>query len=59
VSTIPLYLNRLTEGSALKVPLRELSGSKEKICSALDRASRKPGRKVVTGSDANLTEPPI
>jgi hypothetical protein len=54
VTAILQDLDQLTEGSALKVPLAELSDSKEKVRSALNRASRKAGRKVVTASDASF-----
>lgn len=54
VSTILQDLDRLTEGSALKVPLAELADSKEKVRSALNRASRKAGRRVVTASDSSF-----
>jgi hypothetical protein len=45
-------LDSLKEGSALKIPLAELAESKEKVRSALNRATRKVGRKVATASDA-------
>jgi len=41
----------LKAGAALKIPLPELAESKEKVRSALNRASRKASRKVVTSSD--------
>ena len=44
-------LDKLKEGSALKVPLGELAESKEKVRSALNRATRKAGRDVATASD--------
>ena len=47
-------LDGLREGSALKVPLAELVQSKEKVRSALNRATRKTGRQVATASDANF-----
>jgi hypothetical protein len=62
ITTILKDLDRLKAGAAIKVPLAELVGSKEKIRSALNRASRKAGRKVATASDAvflyvwNVTE---
>ena len=52
VTTILRDLDKLTPGSALKVPLAELVQSKEKVRSALNRATRKAGRKVATASDA-------
>jgi hypothetical protein len=36
------------------VPLGELAESKEKVRSALNRATRKAGRDVATASDANF-----
>jgi len=53
VTTILSDLDRLSTGSALKVPLSELAESKEKVRSALNRATRKAGRKVMTASDRN------
>ena len=47
-------LDRLTDGSALKVPLTGLAESKEKVRSALNRATRKAGRKVITASDPSF-----
>jgi hypothetical protein len=41
----------LKDGSALKVPLAELAETKEKVRSALNRATRKEGRKVATATD--------
>jgi hypothetical protein len=46
-------LDRVKPGVALKVPLAELTESKEKVRSALNRATRKDGRKVSTASDAS------
>jgi hypothetical protein len=54
VTTILRDLDRLKPGSALKVPLAELALSKEKVRSALNRATRKEGRKVATASDATF-----
>jgi hypothetical protein len=51
VTTIRKDLDRLKAGSALKVPLAALVQSKEKVRSALNRATRKAGRKVATASD--------
>ena len=51
VTTILRDLDRLDSGSALKVPLAELVQSKEKVRSALNRATRKSGRRVATASD--------
>jgi hypothetical protein len=52
VTAILKDLDRLGTGSALKVPLTELVQSKEKVRSALNRATRKAGRRVATASDA-------
>jgi hypothetical protein len=54
VSTILEDLDQLKEGAAIKVPLAELDASKEKVRSALNRATRKAGRKVTTATDANF-----
>jgi DNA helicase TIP49 (TBP-interacting protein) len=51
VTTILRDLDNLNAGSALKVPLSELTESKEKVRSALNRATRKASRKVLTASD--------
>jgi hypothetical protein len=51
VTTILKDLDELETGSALKIPLAELAESKEKVRSALNRATRKASRKVVTASD--------
>jgi hypothetical protein len=54
ITTILKDLDRLKVDSALKVPLAELVESKEKVRSALNRATRKLGRRVATASDANF-----
>jgi hypothetical protein len=54
VTAILKDLDRLKAGSALKVPLAELLESKEKVRSALNRATRKAGKEVSTASDANF-----
>ena len=54
VTTILNDLDRLKGDSALKLPLAELAQSKEKVRSALNRATRKAGRKVATASDATF-----
>ncbi len=54
VTTILKDLAGLKAGSAIKVPLAELVESKEKVRSALNRATRKAARKVATASDANF-----
>jgi DNA helicase TIP49 (TBP-interacting protein) len=54
VTTILKDLDNLKANAALKVPLAELAESKEKVRSAVNRATRKAGRKVETASDANF-----
>jgi DNA helicase TIP49 (TBP-interacting protein) len=54
VTMILSDLDNLNPGSAIKVPLAELAESKEKVRSALNRATRKAGRKVMTASDTNF-----
>jgi hypothetical protein len=54
VTTILKDLDSLNAGSALKVPLDGLAESKEKVRSALNRATRKAGRKVATATDASF-----
>jgi hypothetical protein len=54
VTTILKDLDSLKAGSALKVPLDGLAESKEKVRSALNRATRKAGRKVATATDATF-----
>jgi hypothetical protein len=44
-------LDQVQAGIALKVPLGLLTDSKEKVRSALNRATRKGGRSVATASD--------
>jgi hypothetical protein len=44
----------LDRGAALKVPLADMVGSKEKVRSALNRATRKAGLEVATASDATF-----
>ena len=51
VTTILKDLDGLRADSAIKVPLAELAESKERVRSALNRATRKAGRKVATASD--------
>jgi hypothetical protein len=51
VTRILSDLDRVKAGVALKVPLAELAESKEKVRSALNRATRKTGRVVATASD--------
>ena len=51
VKQILLDLERVADTGALKVPLVELPASKEKVRSALNRATRKKGIVVATASD--------
>jgi hypothetical protein len=51
VSKVLSDLDQIQKGVALKVPLDQLSESKEKVRSALNRATRKSGRTVATASD--------
>jgi DNA helicase TIP49 (TBP-interacting protein) len=44
-------LDQLPAGRALKIPLAELASSKEKVRSALNRATHKSGREVTTATD--------
>lgn len=54
VTIILRDLDRLPDGSALKVPLSELAEGKAKVRSALNRATRKNGRIVATASDSEF-----
>jgi hypothetical protein len=51
ITAILKDLDSLKSGAALKVPLGELAESKEKVRSALNRATRKARRNVATASD--------
>ena len=51
VTRILADLAQVGPGSAIKVPLADLKESKEKVRSALNRATRKGARKVATASD--------
>jgi hypothetical protein len=51
VTKILSDLDQAKPGIALKVPLSQLSDSKERVRSALNRATRKVGRHVATASD--------
>ena len=51
VTRILSDLDQVKHGVALKVPLDQLVESKEKVRSALNRATRKSGRAVATASD--------
>ena len=54
VTKILSDLDQIDKGIALKVPLVQLTDSKEKVRSALNRATRKGGRNVATASDADF-----
>ena len=51
VTRILSDLAQIENGIALKVPLGALAESKENVRSALNRATRKSGKKVATASD--------
>ena len=51
VTRILSDLDQVERGIALKVPLAQLAESKEKVRSALNRATRQRGRQVATASD--------
>jgi hypothetical protein len=51
VTRILSDLDELKPGVAIRVPLANLVESKEKVRSAVNRASRKAGRVVATASD--------
>jgi predicted lactoylglutathione lyase len=51
VAKILSDLTQMRAGNAIKVPLSDLAQSKEKVRSALNRATRKGGRTVATASD--------
>ena len=51
VTRILSDLDQIDKGVALKVPLAQLKESKEKVRSALNRATRKRGHRVATASD--------
>jgi len=54
VTKILSDLDQLRDGKALKVPLADLAESKEKVRSALNRATRKAGREVSTATDEDF-----
>lgn len=54
VTKILSDLDQLHAGMALKVPLATLAESKEKVRSALNRATRKAKRTVATASDGEF-----
>lgn len=54
VSKILNDLEQLPAGRALKIPLKELASSKEKVRSALNRATHKLKREVATATDSDF-----
>jgi hypothetical protein len=54
VTRILADLDQLPEGAALKIPLADLAESKEKVRSALNRATHKGSRNVATASDSEF-----
>ena len=54
VTAILSDLDQIKEGVALKVPLVQLAEGKEKVRSALNRATRKSGRQVATATDSEF-----
>lgn len=54
VTKILADLDQLPEGAALKIPLADLAESKEKVRSALNRATHKGSRNVATASDSDF-----
>jgi len=54
VTRILSDLDQVETGSAIKVPLEALAETKEKVRSALNRATRKASRKVATSTDKDF-----
>jgi len=54
VTQILSDLDQIEPGVALKVPLAELAESKERVRSALNRATHKAGRSVATATDTTF-----
>jgi hypothetical protein len=54
VTQILSDLDQVQKGMAIKVPLADLAESKEKVRSALNRATRKQRRNVTTATDATF-----
>ena len=54
VTRILSDLDQVEKGVALKVPLAGLAEGKERVRSALNRATRKSGRNVATATDATF-----
>lgn len=51
VARILVDVQRLTNGNALRIPLTEIGDTKEKVRSALNRASRKRQMVLATATD--------
>lgn len=51
VAAILKGLDQLKPGSAFKMPLKDLGDIKANVRSALNRATRKAGRKIATAAD--------
>ncbi|HTW25439.1 MAG TPA: hypothetical protein VMD78_17685 [Candidatus Baltobacteraceae bacterium] len=54
VTSILEDLDQLKDGAAIKVPLADLAESKEKVRSALNRATRKAKIRVATATDGDF-----
>lgn len=54
VTKILSDLDQIEAGTAVKVPLAGLAETKEKVRSALNRATRKAGKNVATATDGNF-----
>ncbi|HKW16340.1 MAG TPA: hypothetical protein VJO35_02405 [Terriglobales bacterium] len=54
VTRIICDLDQIEKGRALKIPLSELTDTKEKVRSALNRAAHKSQRTVATATDADF-----
>jgi hypothetical protein len=54
VTRILSDLDQIKDGVALKIPLSDLAEGKEKVRSALNRATRKVGRTVATATDEDF-----
>jgi ABC-type transport system involved in cytochrome c biogenesis ATPase subunit len=54
VTRILTDLAQVEPGNAIKVPLADLKESKEKVRSAVNRASRKAGLSLMTASDEDF-----
>ena len=54
VTVILKDLDKLKDGAALTVPLAELDSTKDRVRSALNRATRKAGLRVATATDSDF-----